>query len=214
MNHYAYIHCKPDNTPFYVGKGTRLRYKLNQKRNEYHGRIVAKYGAQNIGIGIIECSTSKIALSLEVGLIKCLKRMGIPLANLTEGGEGTVGRPITDYAKQCISQANRVRVVSDESRKKIGDRLRNTTRPEHSDIMKSKQLWAGDKNPFYGCGERQVGDKNHMAKAVIGTHPTKGIMEWTTVKAAADYLGVSDSAICQALKKCGKSKGWAMEYKV
>lgn len=214
MTHYAYIHCKPDNTPFYVGKGTRLRYKLNQKRNEYHNRIVAKYGEQNIGIGIIECSTNEIALSLEVGLIKCLKRMGIPLANLTEGGEGTVGRPITEYARHRISQANRVRVVSDESRKKLGDKFRGVARPEHSAIMKAKQLWVGDKNPFYGCGEQQLGGKNHMAKVVIGIHPTKGVMEWTTIKAAAAYLGVSDSAVCQALKKRNKSRGWILEYKL
>lgn len=89
-NYFAYLHCKPDGTPFYVGKGLLHRVK-NLSRNKYHSNVVKKYGAENILIGEIECSTEEIALELEKGLIKCLKASGVKLTNLTEGGEGVSG---------------------------------------------------------------------------------------------------------------------------
>ena len=86
--YYAYIHCKPDGSPFYVGKGSSDRLKLYSKRNNYHKNIVNKYGREKILIGGIECSSESIAFELEKGLIKCLTVSGIKLSNLTSGGEG------------------------------------------------------------------------------------------------------------------------------
>ena len=89
MTSFAYIHCKPDGTPFYVGKGALRRARSLSERNSRHQRTVTKYGNANILKGMIECSTDKIALALEVGLIKCFRAMGVDLANYTDGGEGT-----------------------------------------------------------------------------------------------------------------------------
>jgi hypothetical protein len=107
---YAYIHCKPDGVPFYVGKGAFRRAKHLGNRNGYHQATVKKYGKENILIGMLECSSSKIALSLEIGLIKCLKRMGIKLTNFTDGGEGTVN-PCEESRKR-MSEAAKKRGVS------------------------------------------------------------------------------------------------------
>jgi len=84
----AYIHAKPDGTPFYVGKGSIRRSKKLYNRNEYHTRTVKKYGKENILIGFIECSSDDIAFELERGIIKCLKNSNINLTNMTEGGLG------------------------------------------------------------------------------------------------------------------------------
>lgn len=210
---YAYLHCKPDGTPFYVGKGVRSRYKNFTYRNQYHKRVVAKYGQENILIGKIDCSTNETALELEVGLIKCLKRMGHFLTNITEGGEGNVGWECPDQVKQAVAEANKRRVWTQEQKYKIGDLHRGKKRLDHSQKMKEKGLWLKDKNPWFGTGDRQVGSKNHMARSVIGEHVDHGIATWDTLKEASKVIGVSIQAVCQALKKGNKSKGWTLRYK-
>jgi hypothetical protein len=107
---YAYIHCKPDGTPFYVGKGKLRRAKYLGERNPYHRVVVQKYGASSILIGMLECSSEKIAYSLEEGLIKCLRRSKIQLCNFTSGGDG--GRNPTLETRKRLSEAAKKRGVS------------------------------------------------------------------------------------------------------
>jgi hypothetical protein len=85
-------------------------------------------------------------------------------------------------------------------------------RPEHSLLMKSKELWVGNKNPFYGLGNKQMGLKNHMAKSVIGKYNNCVTAKWDTLTEASKDIGVSLQAICQAIKKQTKSKGWDLSY--
>jgi len=89
--YYAYIHAKPDGTPFYVGKGFAKRAQIMKRRNTHHTNTVGKYGEENILIGRMECSSEATAFELERGLIKCLRRMGCSLVNQTDGGEGPSG---------------------------------------------------------------------------------------------------------------------------
>jgi hypothetical protein len=107
---YAYIHCKPDGTPFYVGKGKLRRAKYFGERNPHHSAIVQKYGASNLLVGVFECSSEEIAYSLEMGLIKCLKRSNIKLCNFTAGGDG--GRNPTPETRKRLSEAAKKRGVS------------------------------------------------------------------------------------------------------
>lgn len=102
---YAYVHTKPDGTPFYIGKGNGRRVRNFSKRNQHHKNIVAKYGRENIHIGYMECSSESAAFDLEIGLIKCVKRMGIKLTNLTEGGHGVSGLVVTPEQRAKISAA-------------------------------------------------------------------------------------------------------------
>lgn len=92
MSFYAYIHCKPDGTPFYVGKGddTRVSFK-KRHHNRHHMNILNKHGEEKILVGKMECSTEDIAFDLERGLIKRLRKMGVRIVNLTDGGDGTKG---------------------------------------------------------------------------------------------------------------------------
>lgn len=100
---YAYIHARPDGRPFYVGKGNKIRVYRLSKRNPHHKNIVEKYGRQNILIGSLECSTEALAFELEIGMIKCLRRMGVELTNLTNGGEGPSGLVLSSEARAQIS---------------------------------------------------------------------------------------------------------------
>lgn len=100
---YAYIHAKPDGAPFYVGKGHGRRLNMFHKRNPHHKNVVAKYGKRNILIGKLDCSDEGTAFELEVGLIKCAKRMGAELTNLTDGGHGVSGLIVTPEQRAKIS---------------------------------------------------------------------------------------------------------------
>lgn len=112
MTFYAYVHCRPgaadSSGVFYVGKGKGARYRVLPKRNRYHGFIVDKHGADNIEVAKLECSSEQIAFDLEQGLIKCLKRSGVQLTNMTEGGEGSSGYVMSGEAKAKIAEHARL----------------------------------------------------------------------------------------------------------
>lgn len=102
-NFYAYIHCKPDGVPFYVGKGHGKRSHSMNNRSRWHKGIVKKYGPPLVAV--LPCSTETTSFELEKGLIKCLRRSGVVICNLTDGGEGSSGYVTSDEAKQKIAKA-------------------------------------------------------------------------------------------------------------
>lgn len=121
----AYLHCKPDGTPFYVGKGTVKRSRdLYTSRSEWHKRIINKYGRENIRIQFMECSTEDFAFQLEIGLIKTLRRNGFELCNIASGGIGSSGRKVRRDIVERIAQKNRGRVQSAEERAMRSSRLK------------------------------------------------------------------------------------------
>lgn len=107
---FAYVHCKPDGTPFYVGKGAWRRVRYFGERNPHHKNIVAKYGRDNLFYGAMECSDDATAYALEIGLIRCLQRSGVSLVNYTAGGDG--GRSPTPETRAKLSIAAKNRGVS------------------------------------------------------------------------------------------------------
>ena len=106
---YVYLHCKPDEVPFYVGKGTFSRSQRLSSRNQYHKNIVAKYGKKNIKIYVFECDSEEQAFSDEVQWIECLTKQGYELSNMTIGGEGVSGHKHSEETKARLSEANRNR---------------------------------------------------------------------------------------------------------
>jgi hypothetical protein len=118
---YAYIHAKPDGTPFYIGKGNGRRLNMFHRRNQHHKNVVAKYDKRNILIGKLDCSDESTAFDLEMGLIKCLRRSGVDLVNLTDGGHGPSGL-----------------IVTPEQRAKISATLTGRKGSPHTDASKAK----------------------------------------------------------------------------
>lgn len=114
---YAYVHAKPSAIDaagiFYVGKGHGNRAYYFE-RNRYYNFVVAKYGQPLVGV--IPCSSEKIALDLEQGLIKCLTRMNVKLTNLTSGGEGCT---LSEETKKRISESTRRAMKRPEILQKI-----------------------------------------------------------------------------------------------
>jgi hypothetical protein len=121
----AYVHARPTTKDasgiFYVGKGNVRRAQNLHQRNPHHANVVEKYGAKNILVGTMACSSEDIAFDLEKGLIKCLRRMGVTLTNRTDGGEGISGLVHSASTKRKIAAAGMGRKFSDEHKRKIGD---------------------------------------------------------------------------------------------
>ena len=138
MTSFAYVHCKPDGIPFYVGKGALRRVKYLGERNPYHKAVVNKHGKENILIGMLECSTDAIAFDLEKGLIKCLKASGVKLTNFTDGGEGCINP--TPETRQRLSEAAKKRGVSDACESaKIQALKGKPLSEEHKSKLKQRQ---------------------------------------------------------------------------
>lgn len=114
MNHYVYRHIRLDcQTPFYVGKGVNKRAFTMSGRNRYHKNIRRKYGYK---VQIIKTfKTNKEALYYERTLIQLYKSLGYCEANLTDGGEGTLGYRHTERTKNLLRIPHRA-----ETKLKIG----------------------------------------------------------------------------------------------
>ena len=123
---YVYTHYRlGTNVPFYVGIG-KVRSKgisrhLQQfSRNRYWKFIVAKDNGFD-SVKIAENIDRELAALAEIEKIDQLRRLGFKLANLTDGGEGTLGSKHnlglirSDSTKEKIRQANLGKKQSQET---------------------------------------------------------------------------------------------------
>ena len=126
---FTYVHMKPDLTPFYVGKGTWKRAHTCSVagRNEWHTRIVRKYGRKNIVIETIECASEAEAFFRERMVIASLRNAGYELCNMTEGGEGASGAVRSQETREKHRLASTGRRHSNETKKKLAEISRGKT---------------------------------------------------------------------------------------
>lgn len=190
---YIYEHIRPDtNMVFYVGKGTYKRMHSKHRRNAHWNNIVRK--AAGFTVRQVVCHEDEELIFLaEQERIDQLKRLGIKLANKTDGGEGPSGYRHSDEAKQKIAEAQmgekhwtngyvfteeyrqKMRtarsklVFTPEIRKKISDagKLRKNSQITRAKISKAKQ-----------------GSKHHMANCIEFDGKIFG-----TAKELAEYTG-------------------------
>jgi hypothetical protein len=135
MSFYAYVHVRPGadaHGVFYVGKGRGRRAHEFSRRNKYHQRVIDKHGADSVEVGRFDCSDEGTAFALERGLIACLKRMGVELTNITDGGEGVSGLRHSDAARKKMSATRK------------GRKHRAATKAKMTESRK------GEKNAFFG----------------------------------------------------------------
>ena len=130
--YYSYIQCKPNGSPFYVGKGKGRRGYDFRKRSHHYKNIITKYGAKNILVGKIDCSSEEIAFELEKGLIKCLRRSAAKLCNKTDGGDGTHGWVASAEIRAKMASAQTGKRYSTESRAKMSASAKVRVRPPMS----------------------------------------------------------------------------------
>lgn len=120
----VYLHRrKTDGKVFYVGKGDTKRANRTTTRSDYWNRVVAKYGfyVEIYSDGLQEW----YAFELEKELISYYGREN--LCNMTDGGEGTSGRIVSEISKKRCSISNKgirpsditIKAASDKNSKKI-----------------------------------------------------------------------------------------------
>ena len=119
---YAYTHARPDGSVFYVGKGQgRRAWRMKRENNPHHCNIVAKYGAENIIVATFPAESEEAAFALECRMIKDFRASGLVLANITDGGEGQTGRPVTERQLAALAKNWEVgRTLPLSQREKIG----------------------------------------------------------------------------------------------
>jgi hypothetical protein len=99
---YVYIHYRlSDGVPFYVGKGCSQRDTVVWGRNSWWKRIVEKHGYYSERIEYFENEVD--AFNKEKEIIFELRKQGISLCNLTDGGEGATGTSHSQTTKEAIS---------------------------------------------------------------------------------------------------------------
>ena len=125
LGFYAYEHTRADTgAVFYVGKGRGRRAGSPHGRNQYWKRIVAKAGGFSVNI-IADCLDEEMAHFVETERIDQCRRIGISLANLTDGGEGASGCTPSHETRKKMSEAHkgntnmRGKKASDETRAKL-----------------------------------------------------------------------------------------------
>lgn len=139
MIYYTYLHCKPDGTPFYVGKGSgRRSHDFVRNQNLHHKRTVEKLGKHNVKVFVFPCDSEALAFEYEVLWIAQLRQDRISLVNLTSGGDGPSGLVHSEEAKKKMSGAHKGKKFSDDHRKKISNTLAGRKRPEFSEEWRAK----------------------------------------------------------------------------
>lgn len=116
----VYLHCRPDGSPFYVGKGSSGRHRafdLKHNRNRYHQNIVSKYGKENIEVLVFPRDSEQEAMDSEISWIKCLRESGFKLVNMTNGGDG-LSNP-SDSVRQFLSNLHKGRKLTEEHKAKM-----------------------------------------------------------------------------------------------
>lgn len=103
LGFYTYDHTRNDTgAVFYVGKGRGIRAKKTCGRNPYWRNIVAKAGGFSVRM-IAEGVDEELAFLVEESRIDQLRRLGVHLCNMTDGGEGKAGCVASPATRQRIS---------------------------------------------------------------------------------------------------------------
>ena len=147
---YVYEHIRRDTgAVFYVGKGHGGRHCSKQYRNQYWHNVVNKAGGFDHRVIFTDSSEDLIFL-VEMEKIDQLRKLGVKLVNLTDGGEGRSGLKHSDYTKKLLSEkrkgkshkhtpesiekirrANTGVVFSEERKQKIGQKAIGRKMPAH-----------------------------------------------------------------------------------
>lgn len=120
----VYIHRKlSDGSIFYIGKGRGgKRARSKSARSQLWKRIEAKHG-RTVEI-LLEGITNEQACELESFLIAEIGRDS--LSNMTDGGEGTPGRFVSEKTRSIVSAKNKGRPPTREA---IESALKKTRKP-------------------------------------------------------------------------------------
>lgn len=115
----------------YIGKTTRkLKLRIRQHvyyaskspTNSYIDNAIGEHGVDEFEVLLVEeCSSKEELNEREKYWIKFFNSKSPNGYNLTDGGDGGAGRPISEKQRQIISESNKGKVLSDITKTKISD---------------------------------------------------------------------------------------------
>jgi len=225
---YVYRHIRLDkNEPFYIGIGKTEKRALDKRnRSNFWNNIVSKTDYE-IDVLFNNLSWDE-AVEKEKEFIKLYGRIDLnngTLVNLTNGGDGTFGYIFSNNHKKLIGEANKKRVVSNETKLKIsnsnkGRKLTPEQYLNHIEVVKNRKVLKGELHPNFGKkmdekqkaklrGKRNIlawnsgikrtdinGEKHGMAKIVLNTQ--SGIY-YEYCKDASKWENISYTLLSQML---------------
>ena len=229
---YVYRHIRKDkNKVFYIGIGSdenHIRANNFKGRNEIWDNIHSK---SEVFVEILFDNITWVeACEIEKKLISEYGRLnnktGI-LANMTDGGEGTLNRILSDETRLKLGRGNRGKKRTEESKSKQSESTKGQKKPE-SQSLKLKSFRTGkkwDENVRKKISEKKIGQtswnkglkfseeikekmslskknkkvggENHMAKKVINTITGE---IFNTLKDAANSLDMNYSNFKHKIK--------------
>jgi hypothetical protein len=209
--------------PFYFGKGCDWRmYRHRQEAN----KLLHKSGRKDIKINIIHTLwennsdfkevilfdnlIEKEAFALEKKLIAKYGRINNGtgcLANLTDGGEGSVGYRHTEEIIQWLRIFQKRKKHTEEHKKELSERWKGELNPNFGRIYSAEEkqivsdrfkgVQVGEKNPFFGCRHTEE-TKKKISEFLIefysnNVHPCLGMKhsEESRRKNSESHLGLN-----------------------
>jgi hypothetical protein len=212
---YVYEHLRPDTgVVFYVGKGTGERIRERRGRNVYWQRVVSKAGNFK-SVKIVKTEDEELAFLAEQERIDQLKRLGIKLTNLNDGGAGGV-KPAEEVRKKMsearIGEKNpRYSVNSIRQRRLRGELkvpkevMSANMKANHwskTGSYSSKGKPKSEQAKFRMRGKRQAvaGGNNPKAKTII--YDGK---EFLCIKDFASFLNVNYKTLVVKIRVVGRT---------
>lgn len=155
MSYIVYVHISPSNK-LYIGITSKTLDERAKKGRNYQGqyfsRAIQKYGWDNIQhIVLLEGLSKEVACECEKYLIAKYQTNNSKYGyNLTMGGDGTLGKKLSEESKRKIGDGNRGKIHSKELNEKVSQSLKQYYKdnPESIEFQRNlkKELW---KNSSY-----------------------------------------------------------------
>lgn len=173
-NAYVYTLTDPRNgMPFYVGKGHGKRCEFHIDEAKYYTkrkslklnkiRKLLSLGMKPIITKVEQNVSDAQALDFECLLIEEMRSVGIPLTNMTDGGDGAKGYKHTQEHLEYVSKLFKGRIVSEETKQKMRKpkseegraniakaRLTTIYRPSEETKRKTSEALLGRVSPMKG----------------------------------------------------------------
>ena len=128
---FVYVDCKPDGTPFYIGKGNLHRVNDKRKRNQHHTNVCAKYPDWYRGLAFM--GNEQDAFAKEIELIANYRNI---VVNQTDGGQGTSGLPKDFEWKAKLSNSAKNQWAKNGMKEKMSQSIKDShARPEIKEKM-------------------------------------------------------------------------------
>jgi hypothetical protein len=194
---YVYVHYKlSDDSPFYVGKGSKNRESVSEGRSKWWKHIVDKHGYYSLRVASFAVETD--AFQKEISLISDLKFLGFTLCNLTSGGEGASGCNPSTESRLKMSVAKLSKEKSIETREKMSA-WQIGRKPTEETLKKMSESKVGKTGQLH----------NRFSGIITATHINSGETILISGNKHMAELGFSQGNISECLRGKRKShKGY------